>query len=242
MSHIIVIRRYRPGDELGCREIINETIMFIFFGMPFTICFFVIPIVVIVTYIATYLAFMLVVSEINQEISNIPRIYMSNAFSCFWVAESFEPLLMTRNPKDIYYTVMNEKQFRESNIDVSSQAKKIVGTIGLLKSHKVAKGAWIKRLCVHKNYQQKGVGSCLLSTAVQFAIDEGYSCADLIFTEYNENYRKLYNKKGFELKQMYHKPIIGPIVSVLIYELSYQIKPEHEYVGNNGKRNIFRTE
>lgn len=100
MSHIIVIRRYRPGDELGCREIIKESIMstiniafmsnlfkeitfqlmilcaaimFIFFGMPFTICFFVIPIVVVITYIATYLAFMLVVSEINQEISNIPR-------------------------------------------------------------------------------------------------------------------------------------------------------------------------
>lgn len=100
MSHIIVIRGYRPGDEIHCREIIKDNIMstintafignlfkeitfqamilcaavmFIFFGMPFTFCFFVIPIGIFGTYLATYMGFSMVAAETNQELSNIPR-------------------------------------------------------------------------------------------------------------------------------------------------------------------------
>jgi GNAT superfamily N-acetyltransferase len=150
---------------------------------------------------------------------------MSNAFSCFWIAEAFEPYLMTRNPGDVYYTVMNEKQFRESNIDVSLQSKKIVGSIGLLKSHSLDKGAWIKRLCVHRHYRRKGIASCLLKVAVDFAIKQGYSCANIVASEYTVGGRELCLKKGFELKQMYHKTILGSLITVLMYEFTYQIKP-----------------
>lgn len=68
---------------------------------------------------------------------------MSNAFSCFWVAEAFEPYLMKHHPKNIKYTIMTEQQFRDSNIDISSQVKRIVGTVALCKSHRLDKGAWI---------------------------------------------------------------------------------------------------
>lgn len=158
---------------------------------------------------------------------------MSNAFSCFWVAEAFEPYLTIREPRGFHYNVMTEKEFRDANIDVSSQAKKIVGTVGLLKSHKVAKGAWIKRLYVDKRYRRKGVGSVLLSTALKFAIDEGYSCADLVTSEYAIGGRELCVKKGFELKQMYHKQIIGTLVTYLVFELTYQIKAENAYYRYN---------
>ncbi|KAG8039753.1 hypothetical protein G9C98_000482 [Cotesia typhae] len=256
MSHIIVIREYKPGDELNCHGmitniimsslnstflanvlkeltfqlmILSAAIMFIFFGLSLTICLSVIPITIIGTYLGTYLGFSMMTAEINQELSNISRLYMSNLFSCFWVAEAFQPYSMIRNPADVNYTVMTEKEFRDSNIDVSSQLKKIVGTIGLLKSYRSDKGAWIKRLCVTKNYRRKGVGSCLLNTAVQFAIDQGYSSVDLVFSEYSDGCRELCFKKGFELKQMYHKSIIGPIVNVLQYELTYKIKPHDDY-------------
>lgn len=157
------------------------------------------------------------------------RIYMSNAFSCFWVAEAFEPYLTTRSPQEVHYTIMSEKQFRESNIDISSQSKRIVGSIALLKSHSVDKGAWIKRLCVQERYRRKGIAAFLLKVAVQFAMDERYSCVNIVASEYTEAGRELCLKKGFELKQMYHKPVFGPLVSVLMYELTYQIKPGNDY-------------
>ncbi|XP_011307947.1 uncharacterized protein [Fopius arisanus] len=265
MSHIVVIRGYKPGDELYCRDMIKDAIMtsfnsafianlfkevtfqlmilcaaimFIFFGMPFTVCLLVIPIVIFITYAGTYLGCVMIAAETNQEITNVPRIYMSNAFSCFWVAEAFQPYLMMREPKDYHYTIMTEQQFRDSKIDVSSQARVIVGTVGLLKSHKVEKGAWIKRLHVEKKYRRKGVGSLLLSIALQFAIDEGYSCADLVTSEYAEGGRELCFKKGFELKQMYHKQVIGPMFSYLLYELTYQIKEENNYYSRTHPKNI----
>lgn len=154
---------------------------------------------------------------------------MSNAFSCFWVAEAFEPYMQIKQPREQHYVIMTERQFRESNIDVSSQSKRIVGSIALSKSHRLDKGAWIKRLCVHERYRRKGIASFLVNVAVQFAMDEGYSCANTVASEYTEGGRELCLKKGFELKQMYHKPILGPVVTVLMYELTYQIKPGNDY-------------
>ncbi|XP_046613714.1 uncharacterized protein LOC124302018 [Neodiprion virginianus] len=258
MSHIVVIRSYKPSDELKCREIAKDGIMsslntaflgnvfrevtfemmilcaalmFIFFGVPFTICIMVVPIVIILIYILTYASLVTKSMEVDQEISNIPRIYTSHAFCGFWVAEAFEPYLMTRNPKDVRYSIMTEKQFRESNVDVSSQTKKTVGMIALTKSRRVDKGAWIKRLAVDRHYQRKGIGTCLLNVAIQFAIDQRYGSVETVASEYTEGGRELCFNRGFELRQMYHKQIVGSLVTVLMYELTYQIKPlEREIV------------
>lgn len=161
---------------------------------------------------------------------------MSNAFSCFWVAEAFEPHLMTRHPKEVHYTIMTEEQFYQTNLNnrvVSSQAKKIVGTIGLCKSYQLDRSAWIKRLCVHEQYRRKGIASYLLNVAVQFAIEAGYGCANTVASEYTEEGRELCLNNGFELKQMYHKSILGSYITILMYELIYKIKSlEDDYVSN----------
>ncbi|KAL6257692.1 hypothetical protein P5V15_011273 [Pogonomyrmex californicus] len=255
MSHIVIVRAFKPGDEMSCKKLIGDGVMsslnytfrgmllkeitfqliillsaitFIFFGMPLTICLFVIPIIIVLTYTCTYISFATKLMEINAEVVNIPRLYMSNAFSCFWVAEAFEPYLMTQDPKEIHYTIMTEEQFYEAKMDVSLQAKKIVGTVGLCKSYRLDRSAWIKRLCVHEQYQRKGIAACLLNTAVQFAIDAGYSCANIVASEYTEGGKELCLKKGFELKQMYHKSILGSYITILMYELTYQIKPNED--------------
>lgn len=100
MSHIVVIRAYKQGDEFNCHEMIKDAvvapmnsaflgnlfkeitfqvmillaaIMFIFFGMPLTICLLVIPIVIAMTYIITYAAFTTKAAEVDQEVTNIAR-------------------------------------------------------------------------------------------------------------------------------------------------------------------------
>ncbi|XP_011865570.1 PREDICTED: probable N-acetyltransferase CML3 [Vollenhovia emeryi] len=255
MSHIVIVRAFKPGDEVGCTELIRDcvmsslgttfrgmlfkeitfqllimlsAIMFIFFGLPLTVCLSVVPVVVALTYAGTYVSFAAKMTEINGEVTNIPRLYMSNAFSCFWVAEAFEPYLTMRRPEEARYTIMTEKQFSQVNLDASLQARKIVGTVGLCKSHRLDRSAWIKRLCVHERYRRKGIAACLLNEAVQFAIDAGYSCANIVASEYTEEGRELCFKKGFELKQMYHKSILGPHLTILMYELTYRIKPTED--------------
>lgn len=152
---------------------------------------------------------------------------MANAFSCFWVAEAYEVVPLDFVPKDVNYIIISERKFNESFISIKGMNRKIVGTIGLLKSHRIERGAWIKRLNVNKIYRNKGIASALLDTSLQFAKDQGYSCVDVVASEHTESGKVLCLKKGFELKQMYHKSIWGTF-NVLMYELTYLLKPDDD--------------
>lgn len=100
MSYIVVIRTYKPGDEFNCLDMIKEgvmssmntaflgnimkeitfqmmilfaAVMFIFFGVPFTVCLLVVPMVILLTYVGTYFAFILKAMDIKQQIQSIPK-------------------------------------------------------------------------------------------------------------------------------------------------------------------------
>ena len=100
MSHIIVIRSYKTGDEVNCRKVVKDgvmssmnaaffgnllkeftfqlmilfaAIMFIFFGLPFTICFSVIPVVIFMMYLGTYGSYTAKAMEVDREICRISR-------------------------------------------------------------------------------------------------------------------------------------------------------------------------
>lgn len=100
MSHIVVVRPFRPGDEIHCKELIRNCVMssmgstfcgmlfkeitlqamfmsaammFIFFGFPLTMCILAVPVIIILIYVGTYISFFLKMLEIKHEISNIPR-------------------------------------------------------------------------------------------------------------------------------------------------------------------------
>lgn len=54
-----------------------------------------------------------------------------------------------------------------------------------------------------------------------------YETIDLVTTECHDAARELYMKKGFELRQLYHKQIIGTLVQVLMYEFSLKVPRGH---------------
>lgn len=251
MEHFIVIRDYKPGDELQCREIIKDgtmatvntaflagltreitfqimiltaAVMFIFFGFPFTICLGSIPGVILFVYFSIWSAHMYKYLEMSQDLSNIPRVYMSSDFTGFWVAEVYEPVFFTKDREKLKYPILRESEFQEKNIDVKSCHKQIVGTIAIVKSVTTEGCAWMRRMAVIPKYQRKGVASALVNEALQFCSEKDYVGVELVTTECHDNARDLYMKKGFQMKQMYHKQIIGSIVTVLMYELYYKIK------------------
>lgn len=100
MSYIVIVRAFKPGDETGCTKLIRDgvmsslsatfcgmlfkeitfqliillsAIMFIFFGMPLTVCLSVVPVIVALMYAGTYVSFVAKLTEINAEVTNIPR-------------------------------------------------------------------------------------------------------------------------------------------------------------------------
>ncbi|XP_018910664.2 N-acetyltransferase family 8 member 3 [Bemisia tabaci] len=251
MKSYIVIRDYQPGDELQCQEVVKEgtmstvnaaffagltreitfelmvlmsALMFIFFGFPFSVCFASIPVVIALMYCCIYAGHSFKAMEMLGDLSNIPRVYMSNDHTGFWVAEVLEPCYNFTSPKNIDYSIISQKHFRCLSLDLKQYRKKIIGTVGIVKSRNFENFAWLRRMAVSSGYQRKKVASSLLDEALRFCASKHYVAVELITTECHDSARSLYLKKGFELRQIYHKKYVCNIVSILIFNLYFNLK------------------
>lgn len=250
LTHFIVIRDYKPGDEFQCREIVKEgamatvnnamcslfeitfqmvvlttAVMFIFIGLPFLVCLCFIPVVIVFMYFCVWTGHMFKALEITQELGNIPRVYMSSNSTGFWVAEAFEPSFMNQEPSQFNYHIFTENDFKRRNIDTGNLRRTLVGTVGIVRSTSSEDSAWLRRMSVKSKYQHKGIAKALLNEAIQFCSEKEYQGIELTTSEWHDNARILYVKKGFQLMQMYHKQLLGSIVTVLVYQLYFKIQP-----------------
>lgn len=251
MDHVIVVRDYRPGDELQCKEILREgtmstvntaffagltreitfqamvvtsAVMFIFMGVPLSVCLGSIPVVIVAMYVIVYLAHTFKTLEVMQDIASIPRFYMSSDYTGFWVAEACEPMFMTQDPKHARYLLLTEDDMQRQAIQLASHLRRrIIGTIAITRSKSEENTAWMRRLAVHPRYQNKGIDAKLVDEALRFATEKGYNAVELVTSECQNDARELYLKKGFELKQMYHRHVFGSLVSILNYELTVSL-------------------
>jgi GNAT superfamily N-acetyltransferase len=79
-------------------------------------------------------------------------------------------------------------------------------------------------MVVTPKYQRKGIASLLVDEALRFCKDKGYAAVELVTSECHDAARELYLKKGFDLKQMYHKPIFGTVVTAQMYDFVFRLK------------------
>lgn len=251
MEPFILIRDYKPGDELQCYEVVKEgtmatvnsafiagltreltfqlmvllsALMFIFFGIPFGFCLGSIPGVIVFMYFCVWSAHKFKVVEMSHDISNISRLYMSSNYTGFWVAEAYESLQVESGKHNFKYPIVTKEELKKKGLNSGSYFKRIVGTIAITKSNTTEDCAWLRKMAVTRLYQRKGIASALLDEALKFCHERGYDGVDLITTECHDSAREFYVKKGFDLKQMYHKQIFGSLISILIYELHYKFK------------------
>ncbi|XP_039278022.1 N-acetyltransferase family 8 member 3-like [Nilaparvata lugens] len=255
MDTFVVIRDYKPGDENMCYEIVKEgtmstvntafingltreitfqsmvlssALLFIFFGLPFGFCLASIPGVVVFMYFCIYSGHKFKALQITQDMYNIPRVYMSSKYTGFWVAEAFEPAANFKSGL-VKCTILSEKDFNSKNIDTALYFKKIVGTVAITRSKNSEDYAWLRRMAVSSSYQRLGIAAALLKEALDFCQDK-YVGVELVTTECHDVARDFYFKKGFELRNMFHKRLVGNIITVLIYELVYKFKTNKIHV------------
>lgn len=249
LTHFVVIRDYKPGDEMQCRDIVKEgtmatvnsaffstievtfqvmvlttAVMFIFFGLPFTFCLCAIPGVISFMYVCVWSGHLFKGLEMTQDLGNIPRTYMSSDSTGFWVAEAYEPFFMDRDPSSYKYEILTLNKLNQKCIDTSSYRKSLVGTVGIVRSLSAEDSAWLRRMAVKPKYQKMGIAKALIDEALQFCCEKDYQGVELVTSEWHERARNLYLKKGFHLKQMYHKKLFGSVITVLMYQLYFKIQ------------------
>lgn len=245
-ERFVVIRYYKPGDEAQCRQLVYygtmstvmpafysalhkeitlqlvvviTAIMFVFLGFsPFS-CLLSFPATVLLLYISIYTAHFIKAQTMTQDILNIPQHYMSSDYSGFWVAEAFEaPGAKLARCKPIL--IVNEGAMEHVQ---RRYTRCIVGTAAIIRSSTEATSAWMRRVAVDPGWQHLGIASALIDELIYFCHDKGYEMVTLVTTECHTGARALYERKGFNLRQLYHKQIFFSIVQVLMYEFTFTL-------------------
>ncbi|XP_046396247.1 uncharacterized protein LOC124163406 [Ischnura elegans] len=245
---IVVIRDFQPGDDVYCKELVREAtmstvnasfmtgltqeitfqgivicaaVMFIFLGVPLSYCLAAIPVFLFLMYIFIWLGHTMKAIELTQEMNNIARMYMSSKHTGFWVAEVYDPpLLLGGLKKNLRFETVTEKEFLTRNINVNSSKKLVVGTVAIAKSRTHPDDcARLRRLSVAPLYRGHGIGTALTEVALSFCRSCGYTRTEAVTSECHDAARRLLMSKGFEMHQMYHRPILGRLVAVIMYEL-----------------------
>ena len=250
---IILIRPYQPKDNGGIHEVITEgtmstvkpfflqslmreiffqsiiavsAVMFILVGVPFYWLTASIPLVACSFYVIIWIAHYYKAHYLHPDLNEIEKTYMSTN-TCFYVAEAFGPIpslqRRKRNPPAFVNEMEFESMVRAGTISNSGQ---IIGTIAITRDKTSAVIAWLRRMAVKKEWRQLGVGTKLLETVIKFCNQKSFVAIELVTTECHEGGRKLYEKHGFEMKQLYHKKILHlSTLAITMYFMSYTTRP-----------------
>jgi len=266
MSAFVVIRHYKSCDEQVCKEIIKtgvmsivnaafiaglttevhfqvmvlaSAVMYIFLNVPFGVCLASVPAVIILMYILIYTTHVVKAYQAMGQLSNIPRDYMSSEISGFWVAEVYEPVGQSGSSKHEKYMVVDEADVKDGRVLPPKQHQKsVIGIVGLTMDMSSPKpgSAWLKYLAVLPSYQRKGVGTALLNETLSFCKKTNYRYITLAFSECHHAAKMFFSKQGFELKQTYHRHIVGSLVRVLKYELTKDLRADES---NNKNQSMY---
>jgi len=252
---IVLIRPYRPEDYQSVqkvlfdgtmapvntffvrfltKEIFYQTVvmisalMFIFGGVPLYWTVSSLPIVTCVSYFVIWFGHFYKAKYTHRDMANIERSYMNSNKTCFLVAEAY--VATDRNPSDIRVPVfINEAEFQKyPNIEATHSRREIIGTVGICRDREFAVTAWIRRMAVKKEWRRLGVGSHIVDSVIKFCTQKGFVSIELVTTECHDSARRLYEKKGFEMKQMYHKKILNlSSLAITMFFMNFKTRPHY---------------
>jgi ribosomal protein S18 acetylase RimI-like enzyme len=81
-------------------------------------------------------------------------------------------------------------------------------------------------MAVAKQWRCSGIGSQLIDRITRFASIKGFASVELVTTECHAKARSLYEKKGFEVKQLYHKKFFHLSgVAITMYLMQFRTRP-----------------
>ncbi|KAK6622211.1 hypothetical protein RUM44_002018 [Polyplax serrata] len=249
-DQFVVIRVYQKHDEKECFQLLREgvmstvqpsfltaltrevtfqiiitmaAVMFVFIGLSPTICILSIPATVVVIYVSVYIAHVKRASALAFDASDIEKTFLSSKYTCFWVAELYEISSPHKCSKQQNIAIIQQAQLDAILLDDKIYKKKIIGIVGVNRCDVMYESAWIRRMTINSKYQQMGIGPALLNEAINFCKNKGYQSIEVVTSECQDGARKLYLQKGFKLRQLYHKSILGPLVQVLMYQFTLAI-------------------
>lgn len=232
--------------------IMTASLLFILVGLHFyTTIIISIPLVISLTFISIWMAHYYKAKYLHIDLNDIRRYYVTNSTN-FFVAEAFyfqqqQPAsaaaIKSSNECALAF-ITSEAEFNRLNsgglIINSSRKRTIVGTVGLVRDRDHILTLWLRRMTVKKDWRRFGIGSAIVGFVIKYASTKGYTTLDLITTECHDSGRKLYEKKGFVMKQLFHKKILGlSSLVITMYFMSMEINKKSS--GGGGRKTVLES-
>ncbi|CAG9811478.1 unnamed protein product [Chironomus riparius] len=241
MKPIIVVRRYEDKDLLQMQEVIRNYVMsmfsnafwfclfreitlqlivlstaifFIFIGIPLIYCLSSVPVVVVLIAVCVYC------SHYNKAIE------MSNMHApvCF-VVDLYEPFTILLDKKELEYIHLTEEELKNHQDEIKKmRPKRVVGTISTRNHQALHESAWIYRIAVDPNYSFVQITKPMIFQVMEHAYVNGMFTAETTCAECHEDVRELMLKIGFNIRQIYHKTIIGSSLRVMKAQLGIDLQ------------------
>jgi len=214
--------------------IMLAAIMYIVGGVQLQYTVTAIPIVAVLTYAGIYASHRYKAKYLHPDLQNIMQTYMGSNKTCFFVAEAFYNKAENQLNTNEQPAFVSEIEFEK--IDASGQisndrslSREIVGTIAVARAKESAVIAWLRRTAVKKDWRKKGVGTALVDRVIKFCSQKGFIGIELVTTECHDSARKLYEKKGFEVRAFYHKKFFRLSgMAMMMYAMHYKTRPYRE--------------
>uniref|UniRef100_A0A182JFH7 N-acetyltransferase domain-containing protein n=1 Tax=Anopheles atroparvus TaxID=41427 RepID=A0A182JFH7_ANOAO len=254
MKPFVVIRKHENQDNVALQSLIREfvmsgawdafvsclfreitlqlivlgwALMFIFFGIPLYMCAIAIPCVVLLIWFTVYGSYYNKSTELALRPSKL----------C-WVAEIYEPMLSAASSKAQASGIercFSDRPGTEVEQEVGRMRKKIIGTISCRSHLAMDNAGFITRLAVSPKYALSPVTDYLIQRVLQHATDSQLYAVETVTSECDQDVREIYLKIGFNIRQVYHKQIIGNTLKVMKSQLGIDL---HEWNQNREEINV----
>ncbi|CAG5017286.1 unnamed protein product [Parnassius apollo] len=237
MSYEIIIRRARKEDAVQRAELIKlgllshqwnafiyflfqeltlegvglaGAVLFIFCGASPAACAALLPATAALVALAVSLAHHALASSHTQKIHK-------ELFGL--VAEARGPLMMEAPPGRVPV---------HTSLQVCSQStqpvhSKLVGTVSVSEYCGPRGSGWLHALAVHPDWQRRGVGRSLVSTARQLAVDSGLESLEAVSSHLQHAARTLLHSLGWEIRGTYDRQLLGTALTLPLLRLGLDL-------------------
>jgi GNAT superfamily N-acetyltransferase len=214
--------------------IMIAAIMYILCGVPLQFTVSALPLTTVLAYIVIWFAHWYKAKYLHKDIVNVMKTYLGSDKTSFFVAEAFFNPIDSKFLKQDKPGFITETEFE--NLDKTGNVsnnrtltRELVGCIGVMRAKESAVLAWLRRTGVKKTWRGKGVGGALVDRVIKHCSQKGFIGIELVTTECHDSARKLYERKGFEVRAFYHKKFFKMSqASIMMLAMHYKTRPYKE--------------
>lgn len=128
-----------------------------------------------------------------------------------WIAEAFEPYVLSfsvsENQRE--YDVVNESRLKSDEAEIKRMRRTIVGTISINDHRNLPGSGWLSHFAVKPKFNFDKAAEALVKRSLKHGVDVDYCTIEMATTECQFELRELLLKIGFNMKQIYHRYVMG---------------------------------